>query len=389
MPVRASKSIDLRVLAATDPVAAEIGRQLNSTRGVNRDGDPLTLRRDEFALNPPLRPVLQRLDQAFFGAAVSPVPFVEPAVLRASAFSPVARGGIAMPGVLFVSASGRQTSFVGRGDTGELLRGTAQGSGPFSPPTRERIIATGVTGATIRGKDYLYTVEPDGKGNGSLRRRQVLPNGLGRVEQIKVSPPIPFMHWPQLTSLADGRVVLATVVPGQKPFLAISDDGGRNFKVTTSPAHSPVDSMTLAHVAGFRDGALVVTTQVGDSTGQVQAFVRTSADGITFSAPVKVTTTSSNVHDAFPVPRADGDVDLYYLKASGDGFAAFRRSFARQGQLGPEQQLTGSDLGSVEKPQARRLPDGSVRLILAKRNRADDFDVLSAVLPGDAPKPGR
>ncbi len=394
MAVSRLSAVDLRKLAATDPEAAQVGYQLNSPQGVNLDGNPLSLRQDEFqatapfefANNPPLRPALLRLEKAFELAPPPPGPTgpSEVGLVRASQLSPVARGGLLMPGVVFTSSTGRQTAFAGRFDTGEVIRAAAPRGAPFQA-VGTGLRASGVAGVRISGADWLYTVDPDPAGRSQLSRRRVSAAGLGQPERVPVTPQLPALHWPQLTALPDGRVVLGVVDPGKAPFVAVSKDGGKSFQVTANLAHTAQDVMTLVHLGSFGDGTLVATTQVADAQG-VQSFVRTSADGVRFSAPVRVTTANPNVHDAFPAQRADGDVDLYYLREGAQGFSAYRRLFSRDGRLGPEQRLTGDDVGWVEKPQASRLPDGRVRLVMARKRPGDQFDLVSALLPGDAPR---
>ncbi len=388
MTLRPLDGIDLNRLARTDPLAAELGAQLQRAPGGNRDGNPARLRRDEFMavapleyqLNAPLRPVLERLDRAFFVETGSQVTWNNPPLVSASGLRPIVQGGLPMPGATFTTRSGAQTTFISKGDTGEVLRSDA----PFTTARREPFVAAAVAGVTVGGRRYLYSVEPTATGL-SLVRRAVTAAGLGRPQPVEVSPMPAGMHWPQLTALPDGRIALAAVVPHRGPYLAMSDDGGKSFQVTAWLGQTQRDELSLAHLGSFADGTLVVTTQVGDPQGLVTSLVRTSQDGVNFTPPVPVTTENPNVHDAFVVRRSDGDVDLYYLRQEQAGFSAFRRKLTRAGALGEEQRLTGPELGSVEKPQGFRLPDGSVRLIMARRNQLDDFDVVTALLPGDAP----
>jgi len=388
VPLRPLDRIDLNRLARTDPQAAAIGRQLQRAPGANRDGNPAVLRRDEFMavaplehrLNVPLRPVLERLDRAFFAETGTQVTWNPPPLITASALQPIVQGGLPMPGVTFTLPSGAQTTFISKGDTGEVFRSDA----PFATAKREPFVAAAVAGVTAGGRRYLYSVEPGAAGL-SLVRREVTAAGLGRPQPVELSPMPDGMHWPQLTALPDGRIALAAVVPHRGPYLAISSDGGASFEVTAWLGQTQRDELSLAHLGSFADGTLVVTTQVGGPDGLVTSLVRTSRDGVNFSPPVPVTTENPNVHDAFVVRRGDGDVDLYYLRQEQAGFSAYRRKLTRSGSLGEEQRLTGPELGSVEKPQAFRLPDGSLRLIMARRNRLDDFDVVTALLRGDAP----
>jgi hypothetical protein len=403
--LRILDSIDLNLLARVDPQAAGIGVQLQRAAGAGRLGHATQLRRDvfmaiapaEYQLNVPLRPVLERLARAFYAedggqvtwntgapmSAVAPRPIVQGALISAAALKPIVQGGLPMPGATFVKRSGAQTTFITKGDTGEVLRSDA----PFTQRVREPFTATGVSGVTVGGQTWLYSVEPGATGL-ELMRREVHPHWLGKAQSVTLHPMPSGIHWPQMTALPDGRVALAAVVPNQGPYLALSSDGGKTFTVTSWLGQTAADSMSLAHLGHFADGTLAVTTQLADARGLVQSYARTTKDGVNFTAPVPVSSSNPNVHDAFVVPRNDGDVDLYYVQQEAtafSGFSAFRRKMAHDGSLGPEQRLTGADVGSVEKPQAFRLPDGSVRLVMAHRKQLDHFDVVTTVLESDAP----
>jgi hypothetical protein len=91
-----------------------------------------------------------------------------------------------------------------------------------------------------------------------------------------------------------------------------------------------------------------------------------------------------NVHDAFPIARKDEGADVYYVREATDGQTVWRRALHEDGSFGPEQGVTSTALGSVAKPQPRRLPDGRIAMMLALEHDPTDQDLALVVLDGDA-----
>ena len=142
----------------------------------------------------------------------------------------------------------------------------------------------------------------------------------------------------------------------------------------------------LAHVGRTRGGKWVLTHQVADELWQFKSFVQISTDGEAWSAPVSIQPQSDNAHDAFPIRRQDEGSDLYYLRPGPAGeLNVLRRMLGEDGSLGVEQAVTDATIGHVEKPQARRLPDGRLVLMFARRSSATDYDIMLGLLDGDSP----
>lgn len=289
-----------------------------------------------------------------------------------------------MPVTAFADPRGGLTSVVMRGDQGTVSVASSTDGLHFSPPVQLPVRTTELSGAVVQGERTLFAFTQGLRGEPQLWRSSFEHNDTRAV----ALPPLPGApHWPQLTTLKNGDLVMGFVVLGQQPYLMTSHDQGRSFGPPHAIGHTRQDVMTLVHLATFGDGTLAVTTQVADPQMRVKSFVRFSTDGgATLSAPTLVTDQNQNVHDAFPITRRDGNVDLYYLREAGAGFEAWRRMVKKDGTLGPEQRLTGPDIGSVEKPQPRRLADGSLSVNVARRRPdAQSFDVVAFRLDGDAP----
>jgi hypothetical protein len=129
-------------------------------------------------------------------------------------------------------------------------------------------------------------------------------------------------------------------------------------------------------------------TSSGDEQWAFKAFVQLSRDGGgTWSSPALIST-AEDVHDAFPLARRSGGADLYYLRASAPGtFHVHRRALGEDGALGVEQVVTAPELGHIEKPQARRLPDGRVSLsfVIRRSDETFEYDLALEILEDDAP----
>ena len=87
-----------------------------------------------------------------------------------------------------------------------------------------------------------------------------------------------------------------------------------------------------------------------------------SEDGENWTPRTLVTSNSGNVHDTDLFVREDGDIDMYYSYTDPSGFVLWRRCLGKDGTLGPEEKVLGSDWGSVVKPRAHRLGDGQILL---------------------------
>ncbi len=427
-PVRPRPFVDLRALARTDPATAEIGRQLNTPAegGIDLDGDETRLSLAEFqaaatayapyvAQRPWLGAALSRLQVQLLRpdlpatmtttttttrGARPPVapPIAAPIAAQGAAVrvvtardvEPVATGGIGMPAGFVAHAGGARTAFASRwkdDGSSELVALRAAPGGPFGGET---VLARGVDNGTtvdVAGQPFVYFVAATPMGV-SVQRRAIHDDGFGPAEDVRIAGAPRNLAWVQAAAAPDGRIVLAFADPQRAPYTAVSDDEGRTFRASASLALNGVDPGTLAHTAVAKDGTMFVTQQRADASGRFASYVRVSTDGLQWSAPRQLTTSSDNVHDAFPLARKDGGVDVYYLmpSAAAGGFVCHRRAVQADLSLGAEQRVTADDVGPVEKPQARRLADGTISLLFARnREFARSYDVAYAHLDGDAP----
>lgn len=213
---------------------------------------------------------------------------------------------------------------------------------------------------------------------------------LGAPAALPAIPSVDWLlSWPTFVVLADGRVACTFRDGAAKVHVAFSDDG-RSFGA--SPALEVGAMMSLAQA---KSGLLALTYQTEGALGGMVAWVRTdpSARGETWSAPVRLTTTSENVHDTHAVLRADGGLDLYYIQVVDDhGFSLFRRALDASGNLGTEQRVTDPSAGEPSKPSPSRLAEGGVLLTYAEITKraaggAPSEQILRAlVIHGDAPR---
>lgn len=298
-------------------------------------------------------------------------------------------GGTQMPGAVF-ETPGRLSVF-GANYTRGVLVGVASTNGgrTFSAPQALALAGTSdVTGARTHLRDTLYVVQATAAG-GVLAASRVRGNVMDPFVPVTINgtPPRFVPYWPQAVGLPDGRTLLAFVEPQTRGFLAVDDGSGLRFTARPLPNTSGVLRGVLAHVGTTTNGSWVVTHQTADAAWAFTSFVQMSKDGgATWSRPENLQPADPNVHDAFPLARRSGGVDLYYLRAGSESaFSVYRRSLSEQGVLGREERVTAADVGHVEKPQARRLADGRIHLLFAVRRTEADYDLASTILASDAP----
>ncbi len=302
----------------------------------------------------------------------------------------VSAGGMHMPGALFATVDGDVVAYGARYDLARVVSARSRDFRTFQAAGALAFAAGDVTGAeTPDGRRALYVMAETG----------IVRVAIDAYGEFRESRPVTLrglpdgvaVAWPQAVGLTDGRVVLAFVVPQQRAFLAVSDESGLVFDVAAAPAPEGELRGVLAHVGTTRNGRIVFTYQVADASWAFRSYVRAAERlGRPFGPATLIHEDDDNVHDASVTTRADGGADLYYLRAaSPSGLSVHRRSLRADGSLGPEQLVTSPSVGHVEKPQARRLPDGRLGLSFARRTPGETgeatFDLAFAVLAGDAP----
>ncbi len=186
-------------------------------------------------------------------------------------------------------------------------------------------------------------------------------------------------YWLQATRTGDDRVLLGFADPDREAadgHLALGDRGGGTFMDLTSPIPSALRGL-LVHVGSQRDGALAITWQEADPSFRFASFLAISPDHTSWSEPIPIAPEFDDVHDAFLLARGERDLDVYYLRQA-DAFSVFRRPY--ESAFGAETRVTDATVGHVEKPQPRRLPDGTIALLFAIRRSTTSYDLALARL---------
>lgn len=294
--------------------------------------------------------------------------------------------GVVMPGATFTLADRSFAAFAPIYDRGAVVLVTSLDLVQFSAPREVTGMTADVTGAIGAGGAALYFVGGSGPAAGLYRSSVGAGGAVGTPAAITIPGVTSVPYWPQAAGLADGRVLLAFVEPQKRAFLAVSADGV-TFEQRATPVPPGDRRGILAHVGTTKGGSWIFTHQQASASSQWTSFVHLSDDdGRTWSAPIVVAPEATDVHDAYPIARTDKGADLYYLHVGARGvFSAHRRALLEDGALGPEQVVTAPDVGHIEKPQARRLPDGRIALTFAVRKSDGAYDVNLAILEGDAP----
>lgn len=237
------------------------------------------------------------------------------------------------------------------------------------------------------GRWYLYSVTASAlMGPAELTRRPQDDMGeLGPSEAVAPPEPVAILSWPRFESLLDGSLAMAYRDGASVVKLALSDDG---LSFGAPRTMGPVGAQP--EIGQMADGTLVYTYQVGTGS-RMDSFVRVSvgsdpADWETFTEPLLVTTSSTNVHDTDVFLRADGRADLYYIyPVSAVGFTLFRRCISATGDLGPEEQVVETSWGNLAKPRAYRLEDGRILLTFVDQSRG--HLLFATTFVGDAACP--
>lgn len=266
---------------------------------------------------------------------------------------------------------------------GRLYAATSTG-GAFSDPVELSVGSLALRGGPSSFGDSLYFIE-----SASINARASVSRA--RFEDGAFSPaePLPaiagvdsLLSWPRFVPLADDRVAVVFRDGAGRGRYGFSEDG-LAFDDFDTFDPGPLAQPELGRHA---DGSLVFTFQMPVGNEPMISFVRHGEN------VVRLSTSSSNVHDARIFNRADGGLDIYYIYPLGPpGFSIFRRSLALDGTLGPEQQLTISSLGDATKPSPQRLPDGGILLLYAEITRRapqgyPSEQILRALwIRGDAP----
>jgi hypothetical protein len=196
------------------------------------------------------------------------------------------------------------------------------------------------------------------------------------------------LSWPKFYALT-GRVAVAFRDGAGRPMAAFSTDGlAFDPAVAVSAAAGAMPAL-----GQFEGSGLAFTYQTEGSGGGMISWVSLSADGLSWSSPLKVSESSSNVHDTTAVRRQDGGLDLYYIyPCSAAGFCLFRRGLSPAGSFSGEQQVTLAEVGETSKPEVARLGDGRLLVLWARisarspQGYPTEQILEGALIRGDAPR---
>jgi hypothetical protein len=301
---------------------------------------------------------------------------------------------IEFPGISFFWPDGTTRAIYPRYDTGQLFSAGSTDLVTFTAAERLPVaLASDTTGVTLGEDRILFFYGRLGPAGALALQRALVPatgdpstpSAVTITGADGVEP-----YWPQTVALPDGRILLGFVEAARdanrRSYLGTSSDGGLSFAMRPAPFGAQARPGILIHVGLTASGAWVLTWQESDASFRYfTSYVQLSADqGQSWTDPIRIVPDNDNVHDAFPVTRQDSGADLYYLPETGD-LNVFRRRLDDDGTLGPEQRVTTAELGHIEKPQPRRLPDGRLGMLASRRMGANDYRVFFTVLEGDAP----
>ncbi len=270
---------------------------------------------------------------------------------------------------------------------GRLHTSTSTDGSTFAPPRAlEGLGSHALRGGPSSVANALYFIEADSTGGPAFVSRAL---GLAAAQLLPaISGVDSILSWPRFLGLAGGRSAVVFRDGRGRGHVGFSDDG-LTFDDFTTPEVGP---LAQAELGQHPDGSFVFTFQTPVGNEPMISFVRLSADAVQWDTAFRLSTASSNVHDARVFRRSDGGLDIYYIYPLGlPGFSIFRRSISVGGELGPEEQVTTSELGDATKPAPQRLSDGRILLLYAEITRRapqgyPSEQILRALwIRGDAP----
>lgn len=298
----------------------------------------------------------------------------------------VHHGGVVMPAGL-VEAGGLLALGVDV-QTGELVAASAQPGQTFAAqPTPGGI--TVFDGSTLQfaGSSALYFSGRKGTKRG-LYSINIAAGRWGEATEVLVDEHAPNAYWPQVSNAPDAKVLLSFADPSRSQaagHLARSDSSGLHFAEMSTPVPSGLGGL-LVHASANATGDILLAYQQALPSGVFRTYVH-MRHGEEWSSALALSTASSQVHDAYPVLREDGDFDVYYLRddPEDDSFSVYRRHVRSAAEWGPEQRVTEAAIGHVEKPQFRRLPSLGAWLLFSVRE-GSEYGLAVAPIASDAPR---
>ncbi|PMG39959.1 hypothetical protein [Shewanella sp. 10N.286.52.B9] len=261
---------------------------------------------------------------------------------------------------------------------------------------------TGVSSINKTSTEWLYFVESETTyhKSASAFRAQWKSGELVHKQLLSLPTAIAAASSPKWYLLNNGKVALVyrtEPYPGCCQLLFSLSDDGVNFD-------SPVNigsGGAMPALAMFSSNELIYTFQTRfvskkkDSDGKEKSGMRThfrlsSNQGANWREPIPITTRVEEVHDASPIRRRDGYVDVYYSSVDShenDVFSLWRRCVSTSGKLGPEELVVDKSFGNVAKVSPHRLGDGSLLLTFVEQGKVyseGEHNLHSAKVLSDA-----
>lgn len=263
---------------------------------------------------------------------------------------------------------------------------------------------TGASSINKNNTQWLYFVESETTYHkpASLYRAQWGNNNkLVNRQLLSIPTSITAGSAPKLYLLNNGKVAL---VYRSKPYagcckllFSLSNDG-INFD-------NPIEigsKGAMPALALFTSNELIYTFQTqftskaNSSDEQEKSGMRThfrlsTNNGDNWGKQIPITTRVEEVHDASPIQRIDGYVDVYYSsidsRHENDVFSLWRRCVSTSGKLGPEELVIDKSFGNIAKVSPHRLSDGSLLLTFVEQGKVyseGDHNLHAAKILSDA-----
>lgn len=223
----------------------------------------------------------------------------------------------------------------------------------------------------IDGRNWLYFLAGPSDELGVETFRVVFDSvAPARPEPVSLPSRIGLRSWPRFYSLGNGLVGVAYRDTSSTARFASSKNG---HTFSHSVAVHPKSAMTALGAFGSGDLAYSYQTGTGSRMSSWLRFFATSTRE--WSEPVEVEDLSDNVHDTSLFRRADGQLDLYFLKPnrSGTGFAVWRRCLTSSRQLGARELVLDHPGRSFTKPYAFRDASGDIGLAVSEMTQGSNL----------------
>jgi hypothetical protein len=244
---------------------------------------------------------------------------------------------------------------------------------------------TGVSSVKGNNVEWLYFVESETtyfKPASLYRAQWGSNNKLVNKQLLSLPMPIAAASAPKWYLLNNGKVALvyrSKPYPGCCQLLFSLSNDGVNFD-------SPIDigsGGAMPALAIFSSDELIYTFQTrftskaNDSDGKEKSGMRThfrlsTNNGANWGKPIPITTRVEGVHDASPIQRKDGNIDVYYSSIDSkenDSFTLWRRCVSSSGKLGNEELVVNTSVGNIAKASPHRLNDGSLLITFVEQGK--------------------